>query len=220
MSSNSRLFALLATAFGVVFLSPSLSAKPIVEITREAVTVSGIPARSAVALLSVAREPAYYMVSVVSRHELLVDDDGDGRVRYAPKNGIAPSSIWITVALSTGELNVSAPAGFSLLEMQQRGAGNGKAVEAVLNTLEISRSVVELLVVRPGTGAWSMRARDGGVADHDGKRSGKLKVDLSKLRSLGAAGSPPQSLKKGDVVAVLDSEAMRYWATTVDPGGN
>jgi hypothetical protein len=188
-------------------------------VTGEALIIEGLARGGSVALMSVAREPSYYMAHVVSRRELLVDADGDGVIRYAPPNGVAFSSIWIAVDLSSGEVRVAAPEGFHPPEMEQRGAGRGKAVEAIAATIDIGRNEACILVVRPGSGAWSTSARDGSPGDRDGRANGRLRLDLSTLRGLaGTSGQPPHALQKGDVVAVLDAESMEYAVVVAGEG--
>jgi hypothetical protein len=200
-------------------IAPALFAAMAVTVSDKALTIGGLSRGGSVAVLSVAREPAYYMAQVVSRCEMLVDTDGDGSIRYLPPRGVAFSSIWVVVELSSGAVVIAAPDGFRPLEMTQRGAGRGKAIEAIAATIDVGRDEVSILIVRPGSAAWSLTARDGSPEDRDNRANGRLRLDLSKLRGLtGTAGDPPHALQKGDVVAVLDAESMEY-SVTVNGAG-
>lgn len=206
----------------IVIVTPSVSAAaPVAELSDKELVVRDLAPGSTVALLAVAHEPAYYMMRLVSRRELLKDDDKDGVVRYVPDHDVAFRSLWIVVDVASGESTMVTPAGYTPVEMYQRGAGRGKAVQSILNTLDIGREVVEILIVRPGEGAWFVTARDRGFADQDGQANGRIRLDPKKLRSpQGTYGDPPHALKNGDLVVVVDPDLLEYWAATIGRGGN
>jgi hypothetical protein len=211
-----RLFSL---AILLPLCSSVFAAPPNIQLSTEALTISGLAPGASVALLSVAREQMPYMARVVSRRELLVDDDRDGRVRYAPEVGIAYSSIWIAIDVATGDATFAMPDGVTPLVMEQRGAGEGHAVEAIINSVEVGRTSIDVVIVRPGVGAWSANAQDGSDADKDGRVDGRLRLDQTKLQPLRTSyGDAPNSLRKGDVVALLDAQRMEYRLETVKGG--
>jgi hypothetical protein len=196
-----------------------IAAPPAVAISSDRLTITGVTRGAEVALLSVAHEPGYYMTRVVSRRELLPDSDSDGRVEYQLPTGVALRSIWIIVDIQSGEMTIAAPPGFQPLEMKQKKARPGKAVEAIANTVDVGRALVDILVVRPGMGAWAMAAREGSSADRDGVRNGRLRLDTAKLLPLKKSSRiPPNALEPGDVVAILDPERMEYWITKLERG--
>jgi len=196
-------------------------AAPVAELTDKELIVRNLTPGSTVALLAVAHEPAYYMMRLVSRRELLKDDDKDGVVRYVPDHGVAFRSLWIVVDVASGESTMATPAGYEAVEMYQRGAGRGNAVQSIVNTLDVGREVVEILLVRPGEGAWFVTARDRGFSDQDGQANGRIRLDPRKLRSpRGTYGDPPHAMRNGDVVAVVDPDLLEYWWATIGRGGN
>lgn len=212
---------LLAAAIALLLPMPAFSAPPTVEVSEVAVSVKGLPPRSVVALIGAAHEPSYYMTRVVSTRELLADADGDGVVRYEPKNGVAFRSIWVAVEVATGNAAVGSRAGFQPLEMNWQAATFGEAVEKIGDKINVSRDHVNVLVVRRGVGAWAVSARDGGTVDRDGSPNRTLQLDVSKLRPLGSNyGIAPPALIPDDVVAILDPERMEYWLSTNAQGVN
>lgn len=72
-----------------------------------------------------------------------------------------------------------------------------------------------MLVVRPKEGAWHLRAFDGGRGDADTARNGKL-VLIPAEASVIRGAPPPQRLKKGDLVAIIDPGRMEIYVTQVD----
>lgn len=188
-------------------------------LSSESLHIQGVSPGTSVALIGAAREPASYISRLASYREILTDNDRDGVIQYTPPRGVAFTSMWVVVSLASGEVALLTPEGFPRVQMKQRGAGRGKAVEAIAGSLDIGRNEVAMLIVRPGEGAWTITARDGNSADRDGRANGRLRLDLSKLQRLaGAAPNPPHALKNGDVVAVLDIESMEYLVTTVGEG--
>ena len=62
-----------------------------------------------------------------------------------------------------------------------------------------------LLVVRPGKGAWALRAREGSDSDHDKQANGKLLMAFENAKPLEQGKeNAPKHLKAGDVVVVVD----------------
>jgi hypothetical protein len=157
----------------------------------------------------------------VSRREILTDDDRDGTIEYKPTSGIAFQSIWIITEIATGETKVVTPAGYNAIEMTQQGAGRGNAVNITGNIFDIGRDHVDILVVRPNEGAWTLPVREGGVKDAPVAAIGRSTVPLVKLVPLRPTfGSPPPALKNGDIVAIVDAVRMQYWLTSVARGAN
>jgi hypothetical protein len=196
-------------------ISP-VAAEPLsVSLTDSTVQVDSTP-RSTVAVVGVAQEPANYLWRIASRRELLLDDDGDARLAYTPPHGVAFRSIWIAVDVASGASAMAVPPGFIAEEMHELAVGSGKAVETVAKTLDISRGRVEILLVRPGAGAWSLSAREGGPDDRDGTPNNRLRVHLQRLLPLRLDyGAAPDALREGDVVVVLDANRMQYWSRTI-----
>ncbi len=207
----------------VVFLSIGVpfvvdAATITLELSRDAVTIHG-ERGAAVALFSVAREPAGSIARVVSRHERLIDDDRDGVIRYVPVRGVAWRSIWMVVDLETGALAVAAPDG-SPMPMRSYGGRESLPAQAIVQHLDIGRESVDVLVVRPGVGAWAGTVRDGGAADRDGQSNRRLRLDPARLGRLDESFDPaPHAFRPGDVVAILDSERLEYWHSASAGGG-
>ena len=196
------------------------SAQPVLELTPETLTVRSVSPGGSVVLFSVAREPIGGIARVVSRHELLVDDDRDGVIRYAPPSGLVPRSVWMVIDVETGTVAVGTPLGIPPTLMRPHGAGEGVPVQAVANRLDIGREEVDVLVLRPGEGAWAGVVRDGGPADRDNHANGRLHLDPSKLDPIAPVfGDAPSALKPGDVLAILDAARLEYWYGTAAGGG-
>jgi len=173
---------------------------------------------------SVARIPRGYY-NQVERFRSLELVDSFGEARYSPEtdDGSPPlKSVWAVVDLSSGAYAVGAPPGFVL----QQVAFPGKAFEVgppgLVNRLRQRFSFIDMLVVRPGVGAWWLRAHDTGPHDHDGADDDVSTTDLEDLEPLGASPAPPGRFVAGDVLVVIDPRTLRFYATRLldTPSGN
>jgi hypothetical protein len=187
-------------------------------VSTQLVTITGLTPGASIALLGVARDTGPYLTHVVTRRELLTDADNDGRIDYPPPAGIALRSMWIVVDVASGETVIATRAGYNPVPMKKVGVGGANSVNLTGNLLDIGRSRVDILVVRPKHGAWFTIARGRGTEAPD--VSGRLRVDVAKLHPLAPSfGNAPAAFTPGDVVFVVDEEELEYSVLTVTAGG-
>lgn len=207
----------------VIYAPAALALPPGVSISGGRVVVTGIRAGGSVALCGAAHERAYYMTRIVTHRTVVTDDDRDGRVEFRPPNAIPFRSIWIVTDIETGETVVATPSGYRAFEMAKTLPGRGNAVDVAANAIEIGRDAADIVVVRPGKGAWGIALRQQGT-DSPSERppvSGRTRASLARLQPLAKAhGQPPAALQQGDVVVVIDPEQMEYAITKLERGAN
>ena len=176
-------------------------------------TVDGITAQGQVVWYSVAREVAEDDVAtLVRRSGVRMDDDGDGKVSWDLEGEVPTRSIWVAVDLATGRVAVATPEGYPLRRVGWRGRGLGRD-NARADRVEDLRTYADVLLVRPGEGAWRLTAGDGSDQDDDGAADGKLAVALDRMRPVeGIAGAgeavPPARFGSKDVVVLIDPNRM------------
>jgi hypothetical protein len=163
---------------------------------------------------SVGREPLGYVQRVV-RHQGVEVIDALGEARFEPDTGaVLLKSLWAVADLSTGALAIGAPPGFVLREIPFPGNGFAVGAPGRVNRLRHPQSFVDLLVIRPGVGAWRLQAQDTGTADRDGEDDDQVMTDLEDLEPLAAGGpEPPERFARGDLVVVIDPLNLTYYAT-------
>ena len=163
---------------------------------------------------SVGREPLGYVQRVV-RHQGVEVVDALGEARFEPGTGaVLLKSVWAVADLSTGALAIGAAPGFVLREIPFPGNGFAAGAPGRVNRLRHPQSFVDLLVIRPGVGAWSLQAQDTGTSDRDGQDDDRVMTDLDDLVPLVEGGpEPPERFARGDVVVVLDPLDLTYSAT-------
>ena len=192
-----------------LLLGPSLAAAgpPAISFEPAAAVVHGITPKGQAVWFSVAREISRRATTVVPRYRIEQDADGDGAVRFELEQEVPLRSIWFAVDLTTGETAVATPEGFPKLEKDLPG----KAIPAALNRLDLERHFAYLLLVRPGVGAWTLRAGDGGESDEDREPDGTLRAALANLVPVAENGPPPpERFSPKDVLLIIDPDRMEY----------
>lgn len=188
--------------------------QPALRFEAEAVGAVGLPAGGESVLFGVSREPQGYF-SRVSRHaELLIADEA-GEARLELNREVPVRSVWVVADLQSGALDVATPGELLLqradLEPGDLRRGPSGRNDRLLRSLER----VDLLLVRPGIGAWRLSLNDGGGADADGVDDGKLLAALENLEPLGAAPPAPDGVLPGDRLVAIDPATLQVFTFTV-----
>ena len=205
-----KLRAVVITSMPVLTLcsGAAAAAQPTISMEPQAVVASGITPGGQVVWFSVAREIAERTATLVRREQIADDDDKDGSVRLELGRPVPFQSIWVAVDLTTGAAAVAVPEGYPLRQVDLPGrnlhAGGGKP-----DWVEDDRGYVDILLVRPGEGAWVATVGDGGAEDDDGAYDGRLVASLARLHGVGASpAGGPQRFSPRDLVAVIDPNRM------------
>lgn len=203
----SRNLARWAMPFVCALIAVPVSAAPFrITLEADAVVISGVTAKGNAALLGVTREIGVDDYPTVKRHlEVLADEDGDGTIRYPV--AVPQRSVWAVVDMASGDHHSVAPQAFGERRVNWRGRGLERRSDG-RDAVEDRRTLLELLVVRPGAGAWALRVRDGQETDGDGRIDGRLEGVLADMQPLAGSPEPPAVLQKDDVVLALDPSAM------------
>jgi hypothetical protein len=207
-----------AFVLAAALLVPALvSAAPAFTFEARAVSLAGVTPKARVAWFSVAREIEESTARIVRRDAMATDDDGDGVVHYELDRDLPPHSIWVAVDLATGGAVVATPGDFPLRDVTQERAASGLGREPGGPAwTETGRNMLELLVVRPGVGAWGLLVADGGEADDSPAGDGRLVAGLTRMRAVGQGGpAAPDLFSLGDLVFAIDPDRMEYFADQV-----
>jgi hypothetical protein len=137
--------------------------------------------------------------------------DREGRAVLAVPNP-GPAASWAVVDVATGQMAAARTdrpelAVTTLLaESLQRGTDGGDRLLA-------ERLRLDLLLVRPGVGAWGGAFGDGGAADEDGQSDGLLTAALAGLVPIGQAPAAPQTrAQAADLLLALDPDTFDLFA--------
>jgi len=156
-------------------------------------------------VLYVARRIEDHAPVVVHGTELVIDADRDGVVELAVKPDIPPTSVWIAVDLSTGELAWAAPEGFVPPALTFEG---GAPPIGSVRELRVKARQLRAVLVRAGAGVWQAGVGDGAEGDEDAEVDGVVVVRVGRMEPVGTAGQAPEELAMGDRLVLLDPATL------------
>jgi hypothetical protein len=148
--------------------------------------------------------PAYYHAA------LTMPANGNGESVFSTSHAHDQAAIWIAVDIETGAVATATGSGvpavpFTLVDASQKRDVSGQIVK-----MQLPFDISDLLIVRPGQGAWHVTAIDGGPADEDHTQNGKTAMSIETLVSFKKNSKPPHALKKGDVIVAIEARSLRY----------
>lgn len=196
----------------------SARAQPRITFEDYRVVAEGITPGGQAVWLSVAHERGEWLTSLVRRDDVVLDEDADGAVSFAVEPGVPQLSVWAVVDLASGDYALAAPEGTPLREIDFPGNSVTRGPRGALDVLENRGEYLEVLLVRPGSGAWGLGVGDGGASDSDNSADGTIRAALDTMRPLAASGTAPAEFRAGDVVIVVAPHTMEIWAATLGGG--
>lgn len=177
------------------------------------ITVAGVTPGGTLIVFGVAREPLNTIPvtpAIVVRAETLVDLDRDGIVSLEFPGAVPRLGMWAAVDLTSG---IHAAFSSPLYE-PRRIAVDDELLRhdnaGQLKKLEWPFSELDVLVVRPGEGAWRFYASKSSAADENRGEKHTLRVDLGNMTPIGNAPAGPGKFSKGDVIAIFDRLELQY----------
>jgi hypothetical protein len=186
----------------------AVPAGPSLAVSAQAVTATGMTPGGAVVWLGMARKVIEYEANYV-RRQGVVQADALGTAQVPLAEAVPLQSIWVAVDLKTGLFATASREGFSPLAfalaagaLEVRGAG---LADRLLDAADYG----EVLLVRPGKGAWGKTVGRGGAGDESDPSEPTYKVSLDRLEPVsGADGPAPGKLSPRDLLFVLHPQAM------------
>lgn len=198
---------MIRSLLAVALLLPlPLAAEPLLVATQGEVSAAGLTPGGRVVWFGIVRSLDDGLERLTHvRREATADSDGRA-VLAVPNPG--PAASWAVVDVTTGQLASArtdrpAVAATALpAEALQRGPDDGDRLLA-------ERLRLDLLLVRPGVGAWGGAFGDGGAADEDGQSDGVLIAALAGLAPIGQAPVAPQTrAQAADLLLALDPDTF------------
>src|SRR5436305_11879570 len=177
---------------------------PAIAFEKNAVVVTGLTVKGQAVLFAEARELAEDDVATLVRRSLmLTDDDGDGTVRLDLGKEVPLRSVWVAVDFATGQVAVAAAEGYPLRRVDWRGEGIVRG-NSHADRVEDARTFAEVLLVRPGVGAWQLTVGDGSSSDDDGAADGRIAAALDQMTQVAGTTTPPVRFDPTDVGMLID----------------
>jgi hypothetical protein len=182
-----------------------------------AVVARGISTGGDAVFFAVLQEQEEYSVASSRRDETLADSDGDGVVRLEMPDGVAMRSIWAVVDARTGNYALAVPQGYRLrMAEDTEDHGLRRDNKGHISHIEKAMGYAEMVVVRPGQGAWLGSAGQGAPSDADHTDDGKLTLGFDDLYAQGKAGASPGHLQPGDTVVLIEPVEMQAYAVRIN----
>jgi hypothetical protein len=212
-----RLVVFAGAPLLIAFVGPGFAAavlpavSPAVSFGDQRVIATGMTPKGQVVWFGVMRDPDNGTLDWAHHEEITTDQSGMGTVELNLGKPVAPQSIWFAVDLATGQFAVNAPTGYPLRQFDLPGG----AIPAALDHLVIPRSLLIAVIVRPGVGAWTIRAGDGAAGDSDGAADGKVDVDLTRLLPIGATSGALKAVSPKDTLLIVDQARMDFIAVAL-----
>ena len=201
-----RCLVIVAVCGGVLF-SNSLAALPLtLSLEARTLVATGATPGGQVVWFGIARVFGGYATETVRHESVSVDEDHDGIVRLNLTADPPFQSYWFAIDLESGELGVTAPAGYRV-RSRELSAG---AIPASLAWAELGGDYAHLLLLRPHVGWWLLRVGDNGATDSDSASNGVLRVTPAAMRGVGNGPPPPERLTPRDVLIAVFPNQMEF----------
>lgn len=142
--------------------------------------------------------------------EVLVqpDEDRDGAVTFQVRH-LPPRSVWVGVDAGTGDFTIAAPGGKQARPLVLPS----ESWRANVPDIRVARRNLEILLVRPRLGSWTMRAIDGGVNDADGRANRVQWIRLAEMEKSSGDGKGPPFALPNDLVVIIDPWTLEIFAS-------
>ena len=184
-----------------------------VEFGPRSLTFTGVTPGGTLIVFGVAREPLNttpITPAIVVRAETLIDVDRDGIVRLDLAVSVPRQGMWAIVDLANGAHAAFSTPGYEprLIQVNDELLRHDNAGQ--LKKLEWPFGEIDVLVARPGEGAWRFYASKSSALDENRGGSHTLRVDLGTMTAIGSSPEGPGKFRKGDIVAIFDRGEMQY----------
>lgn len=167
------------------------------------VIVAGVDDRAEIIVFGIAIGRHGHSAMLRREVRTATDDDGDGQVTFEIRD-IPVRSVWVVVDAKSGSHTVATPSGEApgILNLPDDvWRGNHAHVD-------VARSWAEVLVVRPGVGAWTLRSAAGGSNDFDAIADRKIRLRLDRMERLTGTDKGPSHALPKDLIVLVDPQTL------------
>ena len=177
--------------------------------------VSGATAAGQVAWLAVALTPRQYFQDIAEYREAQAAD-ASGTATLELTSDAPRRSVWVAVDVASGDFVVGTPEDYPIIQESLGSAQLAFDSQSQATGLLLEQEQARVLMVRPGVGAWSVKAFDGEAEDLDAEVNSALALSVAALEpmTLSTSAAPP-SIAAGDVLIYLDPSRLAVSATSV-----
>jgi hypothetical protein len=204
---SARRLTTIATLLFVIALAATLRAAPpskmAISLSGQTVVVSGAAPGSEVLVFGAFQETIGYTPALGTYQKFVSDDDRDGVVTADFGRPLPHRSVWIALDTRNGDYAFAAPYGyrFQMNDLPAKAIVKSKTGD---DALSLAFGSAEILVLRPGGGAWRSVVERGGGNDERDVDDKKLLISISRLKSLRSKGNGPAALLPSDRIIAIN----------------
>jgi len=151
----------------------------------------------------------------ISQFALPVEVDGTGSMSLELPEAVPQMSIWAVADLATGEVGVGFPEGMEGIPLLEDDGSPMTVGQVASGRILAGVAEADILVIRPGVGAWRLHVGDGGLSDEDGSPNGALQVQFANMTPMIEGSGPLHGVRPGDSIVLIDPREMAYLAERV-----
>jgi hypothetical protein len=181
---------------------------PALAVSAAAVVASGMSPGGKVVWLGMARKVEAYEPLYVRRHGM-VQADAQGKAQLPVTEAVPRQSIWAAIDLKTGAYATASPTGFVPLTLDLGAEAVEVRGAALADRLVDPADYGEVLLVRPGKGAWGKAVGRGGADDESAPGEEVFRLAFDKLLPVPGTTDPsPGKLSPKDLIFVIHPRSM------------
>ncbi len=189
-------------------LAGPAAAEPALTFTSHSVAASGLTPHGQIVWFGVVHDFAGWIPRVTHVRSAAEAND-DGRAELASPVPGPAAAVWTVVDIASGGFAAGRPEDPAVVVDLPTAAWQVGGDGIGADRLVVGRTQLDLVLVRPGAGAWGTSAGDGGVADADEASDGTLTAALDHLEPLGATSVPtPHQGQPADRLVAIDPETL------------
>jgi len=136
--------------------------------------------------------------------------DSTGTVRFEVAAGVPTRSVWFAVDAQTRDYAAGSPSP-ALIRPSLNTPGIRSGVDAGNDALDLDRRLMDILVVRPGAGAWIGSCGRNSMKDLNRGKSGAMQLSAGGMDAAPKSTGRPTTFRPSDLIVAVDSETLEYF---------
>jgi hypothetical protein len=174
------------------------------------VVANGFHAGRDIIIFGVGTAPGPYF-SRMLRYIDTIAADSSGTVRYEIAEGVPDRSVWFAVDAQTRDYTVGSPHG-ALLRPSLSAPSVLAALDAGKDAITLDRRLMDILLVRPGSGVWIGSCGRNSLKDLNRGKSGHMQLSIAQFAEGPKTTGRSSAILPSDLIVVIDSETLEYFA--------
>jgi hypothetical protein len=176
------------------------------------VTVDGVTPGGDVVIFAVAKEPGGSTPPIPTKtgHAVVLRDNArEGKVVLTRERPVPLIANWVAVDIASGRWVASGSPGFDAQALpseefaKRDGAGQLRKISALVPEMDV-------LLARPGTGAWRLHSAKTSGTDENGRDALPLQIDVARMIPLSDVLPKLDSIHQGDIIALIEPQSMSF----------